>query len=119
MVPHDSLASASNLTNVWRCPGEEVELDFSTGIKVLEDVNSISSPKAAWEALASQDPDYTSVGTVRGQPAALIDPARDPAGTALGSVTLVDGGVWMVVVGNGKLFLADLERVANSLTSTG
>lgn len=94
-------------------------MTFSSGIKTYLDVNGIKDPAVAWAGLAAQDPDYTFVGTARGQPAALIDPLKDPAGTANGSVTVVDDGLWIVVEGNGKASISDLTRVTNSLSANG
>jgi hypothetical protein len=83
--------------------------------QVWEEANDIPDPAASWKALAEQDLD-TSVGTVQGQPAALIDPAKSPSG-ADGSVTVVLSGTWVVVEGNGQIAIEDLARVAESLRS--
>ena len=91
-------------------------MQFSSGINIYLDVNTISDPAAAWAALAAADSFDTSVGTVRGQPAALIDPAKDSTGFGNGSVTLVDGSTWIVVEGDGTIPISSLESVAESLT---
>lgn len=117
LVPHDPVAdtdSTVSLVGVWQCPGSEIEMRFSSGITVWEDMNEIADPAAAWEALANQDPVDTSVGTVQGQPAALIDPAKSPA-DANGSVRFVVSGTWIVVEGNGQISIADLARVAETM----
>jgi hypothetical protein len=62
--------------------------------------------------MAADSPTDTSVGSIQGQPAALIDPEKAQAN---GSVTFVQSGTWTVVEGNGKLTLDDLEKIASSL----
>jgi hypothetical protein len=114
LVPHDVLAELSSMTHIWKCSATGIVEQFSSGINVIQAVNSIPNPAASWAALAAADPTSTSVGTVRGQPAALIDPGNG----ANGSVTVVDAGVWMVVEGNGKIPITDLQRVTNSLQPT-
>jgi hypothetical protein len=117
LVPHDPLADAgstASLVGLWQCSGSEIETRFSSGITVWEDTNDIPDPAASWKALADQDPVETSVGSVQGQPAALIDPAKSPGG-ANGSVTFVLSGTWVVVEGNGHISIADLIRVAESM----
>lgn len=78
LTPHDPLADQSNMQGVWSCGGTEIAMTFSSGIKAYLDVNGIKDPAVAWAGLAAQDPDYTFVGTAGGQPAALIDPLKDP-----------------------------------------
>ncbi len=113
-VPQDALADTTSMT-LWRCPGTGIEMRFTSGIKILLDQNGIKDPAAAWKTLAAHDAVDTSVDTVLGQPAAVIDPAKSPGGQALGSVTFVDNNTWIVVVGTGKIPVDSLLRVANSL----
>ena len=113
-APHDSLAdpaSPASLTGVRTCPGGEVEMKFSSGVTVIQEVNGISDPGKAWQRLASADPTSTSVGAVQGQPAALIQPGQG----AMGSVTVVLDGTIVWVVGDGQISITDLQRVAQSL----
>jgi hypothetical protein len=119
LVPKDRLAGIPSMTHVWSCGGPEVEMQFSSGINVYLDVNGIPDPAAAWAAMAAADSFNTSVGTVRGHPAALIDPAKDPTGYANGSVSFVEGNTWIVIEGNGRIPILALERVAESLTPAG
>jgi hypothetical protein len=118
LVPDDVLADVSSMTHIWKCGGTGIVEQFSSGINISQAVNVISNPAASWAALAAADPTTTSVGTVRGQPAALIDPDKDPTHQSDGSVTVVDAGVYMLIVGNGKIPITDLERVTNSLQPT-
>jgi len=117
LAPHDSLADSSSggsFTGIWQCAGREFEMHFTSGIVVLQKADSIGDPARAWQRLANQDSVDTSVGTVQGEPAALIDPAKSNGG-ALGSVTVVLGGTIVWVVGDGTLSISDLVRVADSL----
>jgi len=117
LVPFDELADAASegsIVGVWRCGGGEFEMRFRSGIVFLQEGNRIADPARAWEGLAKQDPVDTSVGTVQGHPAALIDPAKSMGG-ALGSVTVVIGGTIVWVVGDGLIPVTDLVRVADSL----
>jgi hypothetical protein len=89
-------------------------LHFSSGIVVLENINTIADPAAAWERLAEDDSYDTSVGNIGGVPAALIDPKKSYG--AKGSVTFVSSdGTWLVVLGDGKLSIEDLTRIATSM----
>src|SRR6266566_3328978 len=105
LMPNDSLADEKSLKASFQCSTTEIVLQFSSGVRVYEDVNTIKDPSAAWQGMASESAD-TSVGTVLGQPAALIDPFK--GGPANGSVTFVLNGTWIVVEGNGKASLDDL-----------
>lgn len=115
LTPTDDLANPRSMSAFWRCSTTEIEMDFSSGIRVYEDVNLAENPAVTWAAMAAEDPSYTSVGEVRGQPAALIDPMKDPYDTVNGSVSLVDDDTWIVVEGNGRISIQALQRVANSL----
>lgn len=105
------------MTSVWRCAETQVTLHFSSGIVILEDTNTIGDPAAAWERLAKDDSYNTSVGSINGIPAALIDPQKSDQG-ALGSRTFVSpDGTWLVVLGNGTLSIEDVTGVATSMKS--
>jgi len=114
LVPHDEMASEESLSEVHLCPGDEAVLKFDSGIEVVQQSGGLDNPLRAWQRLAAQDPQDTSVGEARGQPAALIDALKDPPGTARGSVTVIDGH-WIWVIGNGAMPIADLVRVMDSL----
>ena len=117
LAPHDPIAdtaSPDSLIGVWRCAGDGVEMAFASGITVVQEANTITDPATAWQRLAREDSADTSVGTVQGQPAALIDPAKS-TGNALGSVTVVIDGTIVWVIGDGHIPISDLMRVAESL----
>jgi hypothetical protein len=114
-LPKAGFAGLGRLVHLWQCPGAAVEVDYASGIKVLMDVNAIADPKVAWEGVAAEDPSYTYVGTVGGLPALFIDPAKDPSGLALGSVTVVSGEEWLAVQGNGDASVGDLAKVVESM----
>lgn len=115
LTPHDPMANDANLSNVWDCPGEAVQLDFSSGISVFLEINTLAHREADWAAMAAQDPDDTSVGIVRGEAAEVIDAEKDVSQTADGGVVLVENGVFIAVTGNGNIPLDNLRSVAESL----
>ena len=115
LFPTDVLANEDNLQAVWVCPADVVQLQFSSGVKITLQNNLAKDPAEAWKNLAEQDPTTTSIGIVRGQPASLIDPEKDPTHSIDGGVTVVDGGLQINVSGNGKLALDDLLQVTESL----
>jgi hypothetical protein len=113
-VPNDSLASPASVTSVVVCPNGDVEMEFNSGVGILERSNTIQDPKSAWTAMAADSPADTSVGLVLGEPAAMIDPQKFGA---LGSVTFVTEGTYIVVVGSGEQTLSQIASVAESLKS--
>lgn len=118
LTPSTDAAGPDNLVGAWQCgQGDQIALDYSSGISVLEDVNGIRDPNASWLAEAEQDSSTISVGEINGTSALFIDPAKSKGG-AKGSITLVLGDIWLVVVGNGKEPLSTLIDVADSLTNS-
>jgi hypothetical protein len=111
LLPHVPLANPSSLTHVWNCRSNVTE-QFASGIHIEFEHNRIADPGASWRGLAASDPTEASVGSVQGQPAALIKPSA----TAVGSVTVVLGDTILWVVGNGRASLDDLVDIADSLT---
>ena len=115
-LPNWEAADSETLEASWRCAAGSVELDYSTGIRVVEDVNSLTDPVSVYRNLAAQDPNTTSVGTVHGLPAMLIDPLAIPNEGARGVVGLVEpSGTLVLVEGNGRIPLVTLILVAQSL----
>jgi hypothetical protein len=117
LMPAHPLADRSNLRSVWDCSGNTAALDFASGVTVYLSVNTLGNPTAEWAGLAASYPEY-SVGTVRGAPAALVDPANGD-GTARGGVNLVESSLRIAVAGNGKISLSDLIDVTESLAPEG
>jgi hypothetical protein len=112
LVPNHPLASAGNLTATYVCT-DEVIIDFDSGIReVLEDQGDGAVPP--WKDLAAQDSTMT-LGVVRGANALLGDPSKDPSGQTPGGVELVENGILVAIAGNGKIALADLIDVMESL----
>jgi hypothetical protein len=114
-MPHSQLADKATLRAIRVCSSTRRVLDFSTGIRMYTDVNDLVKPADNWRRVASSDPLEASVGSVDGASALLIDPAKDPTGSAKGSVTFVRGRVWIVVEGSGSQPLQTLVAVANSV----
>lgn len=113
MRPDHRLANDLNLRAVWDC-GIDVALEYESGIDIYAGPNTIENPKAEWEETAALFPEF-SVGTVRGLPASLADPAKSPNGTALGGVLFVDSEVLFEVGGTGNIPVTELVEVAESL----
>lgn len=111
MLPHVPLADPSSLTHVWNCSADVTE-QFVSGITIEFETNTIADPAKAWRRLAASDSEEASVGTVQGQPAALIKPSAG----AVGSVTFVRRDTIIRVIGDGSASLQDLIDVADSLT---
>jgi hypothetical protein len=116
LVPASQLANQTDLTGVWECGRQAVQMQFSSGVKITMEINTNKDPAAAWQSLADQDPSTTSVSVVRGQPASLIDPAKDSTHTIDGGVSVVDDGLLITVGGNGKIAIGDLVEVTESLS---
>jgi len=116
LFPNTALADSNNLDGVWECPGAIVQMWFASGVHLSLQESAMKDPSDVWKRLAEQDPSTTSVGTVRGQPASLIDPAKDPTRSIGGAVVVVDDGVQITVTGNGKQALDDLIAVTESLS---
>jgi hypothetical protein len=112
LVPSDALASPDSLASTNECAGGSLVLSFKSGLSVIERANTFKDPSSTWEAMAKDSPGDTSVGTIQGQPAAFIDPAKFGA---KGSVSLVLEGTSVVVVGSGDQTLSQLTEVAQSL----
>jgi hypothetical protein len=115
LVPARDAVGDSDMTGIWVCAGGVVQMRFTSGMQISEEPNTIRDPKAAWEGLAKQDPATTSVGTVRGQPASLVDPAKAEEGAVRGGVDVVDRGLHITVTGDGTIPLADMIAVTESL----
>lgn len=112
LTPSHALANTSNIIATYVCL-DEVIIYFESGIReFMEDQGEGAAPP--WDMLAAQDPAVT-VGSIRGKEAALIDPTKDPSGSALGGVEFVEEGILISIVGDGKIALDELIAVAESL----
>jgi hypothetical protein len=92
-----------------------VILAFKSGLSLVERANPFKDPNSTWEAMAKDSPNDTTVGTIQGQPAAFIDPAKF---TGKGSVSVVLDGTEVVVIGSGEQTLSEIAQVAESLEAT-
>jgi hypothetical protein len=115
-LPDSTLVSADMVAGVWDCPGDTTRIEFSTGLTLSLQRNTIKDPAASWERLARDDPTTTSVGDINGSPANLIDPETDPTHTAEGAAVWVVNGVHVVLIGNGKVPLAEIVTAAEALS---
>jgi hypothetical protein len=117
LVSHSDLANEAYLSGIWECPGGVAWLTYSSGVSVTTTKNAFKDPASVWKNLAEQDPSFTFVGVVRGQPASLVDPAKAPADSDVaGGVEVVDDGLLITVTGNGEIALDDLVEVTESLS---
>jgi hypothetical protein len=112
-LPDVAEANEKNITRISECSDSYFTTTFSSGLSVLTDVNTFEDPAATWEGTAKDEGQLASTGTISGVPVLFIKPSQELG--AAGSVSFVVEPVWTVVVGNGKLPLAALQRVATSL----
>lgn len=120
-MPRSTSANSASVAAIYLCSATNTVIDFRSGIAELIDVSSSDDATAAdgLKGFVANDSEEASLGTVHGHVAAVIDPAKDPSGYAAGSVTFVENGVWLCVLGNHRLSAADLVEVAQSLPTLG
>lgn len=111
--PHDPLANASNESRAWSCPGDDAIIAYRSGVKVEMGPNTMRDPQAAYAVLAAKYPGEMEIGEARGRPALIAN--IYPETGAVGGISVVEGDVRLIVNGNGKLPIADLRRVLESL----
>lgn len=116
LMPNSPYANSANLSAAWNCSAGWYILQFSSGVSLTMEVNTIVNPAASWRSFVASDSDEASLATVHGQPAVVIDPAADPSGFATGGVTWVQNGIWISVGGNHRLTPSQLLSTADSLT---
>jgi hypothetical protein len=115
LLPDHALANTAELRQVWKCSDTQVALEFSSGVVIYQEVNTLADPVAVWQRMAERYPEF-SVATVRGNTASLADPTK--AVGAEGGVDLVEGNVRIIVSGDGKIPLTALVEVTESLRKT-
>lgn len=120
LVPASSIANRDNVQALSWCPENQLAReDFVTGISVIQLPTSLKDPEAAFESEtrsdANKDLQTDSVGTIRGYPALLTDPAKDPSGETPGGIKWVEQGILRLVGGNAKFSISDDEAVAESM----
>lgn len=116
LQPQTPLANADNLKSIWQCataPGGFLLL-YSSGVGVLESMNTLKDPDAEWKGLADSYKEF-SVGEIRGVAASFADPAVDDA---IGGVDFVVDDVRYTISGDGTIPLDELIVVASSLPVT-
>ncbi len=90
-------------------------MKFTSGIFYEISPNAFADPEGAWKQIIAAYPGAGyALGAVRGYPALLAE----PGGTLnlLGLVEWVENGLQIKVEGNGKIPLAGLEAIAESLS---
>ncbi len=92
-------------------------MSFKSGVRVEQTPNQIADIASDFAQQADSYPG-TTVGTVRGRDAVLVEPGTEDV-TALepapGGVEFVESDVLIDVVGNGEISLDELIEVAESL----
>jgi hypothetical protein len=120
LVPDTPIASTANLTATYDCGVGATRLEFSSGVSITFGLSNVTDPAKTWERLAATAPDIYSTATVRGVPAWLSDPAKDPTGVADGGVVFIlPSHTRVAVIGNEEIPLDDLISVAESLQPIG
>jgi hypothetical protein len=117
-LPASDQTDIGAVRQVWSCAGGRMVVAYQSGVRVYLDRYDGVDAASTWREAADQSSD-SSVATVAGQPALLIDPGKDSAGEANGSVSLVEGGTLVVVEGNGRMPLDRLVAIAGSLRPLG
>lgn len=111
--PHDPLANSSNASRAWDCPGDDVIVEYESGISLDMGPNTMRDPEAAYAVLAAKYPREMEVGKARGTVALVAN--IYPETGAVGGISVVEGDARLIVNGNGELSLQDLQRVMESL----
>jgi hypothetical protein len=115
LLPAHALANDASVAEVRRCPYPELRIAYSSGVDLLLDATMTwTDPAESWEGLARVEPDWRTVGTVRGQPALLSDPAKSDE-TVGGVEFVMEANLLVNITGNGEIPLEDLIEVAQSL----
>jgi hypothetical protein len=117
-LPASDQPDVGAVRQVWSCAGGRMVVAYQSGVRLYLDQDAGGDSASTWKDAAEQSSD-SSVATVAGHPALLIDPAKDPAGEANGSVSLVEDGTLVVVEGNGQMPLDRLVAIAESLRPLG
>jgi hypothetical protein len=113
-MPEHSLASESNLAAISSCPQyDKVVMTFESGVILLMEREE-KPDHTLWARIAADHP-ITVVEEIRGVPAAVTDPAKDPSGATPGGIDLFEAGLLISVAGNGRIAISDLKAVAESL----
>ena len=84
---------------------------YSSGVGVLESMNTLKHPAAEWKGLADSYKEF-SVGEINGVAASFADPSVDDA---IGGVDFVVDDVRYTISGDGTIPLDELIGVASSL----
>lgn len=114
IVPDSSLANVDNLAWIVWCPYPTLVEGFASGVWVVIRPNELQDPASDFAQMAADNPGVDEA-KINGNPAVEADPAQDPTGQLAGGVEFVIGGDYVGVYGDGKIALADLIAVAESI----
>ena len=115
IFPHSASATKATITRQSACSSTELVTTYASGVRLISDVSRMANPAESWAAAATDDAE-ASAGEVNGQPALLIDPAKDPSHTARGSISFVRKGVLIVLEGDGSQSLEELRSIAATIS---
>ena len=117
LVPDHALANSNGLDRVLVCPAAVLgtgraaaRLEYSSGVIVIEEWNSIRDPEVTYRSLA--DEPGISLATVHGHVAIVGEISEERR--ALGAVEWVEGPRRVSILGNGSIDPAVLLAVAES-----
>jgi len=114
MIPTTDLANSSLLSDVCAAEGGGVAMIYSSGIEFRQSSNDLRDPVETWNAIVDAYPGAGyELTTIHGLPAIQVAPGGNQP--SLGGVSWVEDGVKYEIGGNGKIALADLLAVTDSL----
>lgn len=115
LMPDAPEANTQAVVHVFVCLNGEPIIEFDSGVVLASEPGSPPDSDENLRQFVGSDPNEASLATVLGRTAAVIDPAADGSGQALGSVTFDYDRVRYWLLGNRKLGAEDLVRNANTL----
>jgi hypothetical protein len=114
MIPTTDLANSSLLSDVCAAEGGGVAMIFSSGLELRESPNDLRDPVETWNAIVDAYPEAGyELTTIHGQAAIQVAPGGEQP--SLGGVVWVEDGVKYEIKGNGRIALADLLALPDSL----
>jgi hypothetical protein len=117
-VPDTDTASESTVSDVWMRgdPAHEVLIDFMSGLReIIKPSSFLSTSPQGWYDRQVKEGISGQTSVVGGLTYFVVP--GDAEGD-LGSVTFVDGGVFVSVINHGNLTSIDLQKAAESIAAS-
>jgi hypothetical protein len=111
-LPQTASASDESLAGTWECGGGEFAFDYSTGVILFIGPSDVADPGASWKLIVDSHPDVYGLSEVHGVTALTADPTNEGS---LGGVEFAAGDITVVTNGDGRIELAELLEVAESM----